>query len=111
MHTVTSPFDLRHIEIHGHRVGYRSAGSGPVVLLIHGMAGSSATWRSVMPTLAERFTVVAPDLMGHGESEKPRGDYSLGAFASGARDLLLALGHDRATLVGQSLGGGIAMQF
>jgi pimeloyl-ACP methyl ester carboxylesterase len=111
MHTVTSPFDLRHIEIHGHRVGYRSAGSGPVVLLIHGMAGNSATWRSVMPTLAERFTVVAPDLMGHGASEKPRGDYSLGAFASGARDLLLALGHDRATLVGQSLGGGVAMQF
>ncbi|MDQ1386349.1 MAG: hypothetical protein QOG65_3728 [Actinomycetota bacterium] len=111
MRTVTSPFDLRHIEIHGHRVGYRCAGTGPVVVLIHGMAGSSATWRAVMPALAERFTVIAPDLMGHGESEKPRGDYSLGAFASGVRDLILALGHDRATLVGQSLGGGVAMQF
>jgi pimeloyl-ACP methyl ester carboxylesterase len=108
---MTSPVELRHIEIHGHRVGYRTAGSGPVIVLIHGMAGSSATWRHVMPALAEHFTVVAPDLVGHGASEKPRGDYSLGAFASGLRDLLLALGHERATLVGQSLGGGVAMQF
>jgi pimeloyl-ACP methyl ester carboxylesterase len=107
----TPPVELRHIEIHGHRVGYRCAGSGPVIVLIHGMAGSSTTWRPVMPTLAEHFTVIAPDLLGHGVSEKPRGDYSLGAFASGVRDLLLALGHERATLVGQSLGGGVAMQF
>jgi pimeloyl-ACP methyl ester carboxylesterase len=106
-----SQIELRNIEIHGHRVGYRIAGSGPVIVLIHGMAGSSATWLSVMPALAEHFTVVAPDLVGHGESEKPRGDYSLGAFASGVRDLLLALGLERATLVGQSLGGGVAMQF
>jgi pimeloyl-ACP methyl ester carboxylesterase len=111
MRTVTSELELRHIEIHGHRVGYRTGGSGPVIVLVHGMAGSSATWRYVLPALAEHFTVVAPDLVGHGESEKPRGDYSLGAFASGVRDLLLALGHERATLVGQSLGGGVAMQF
>jgi pimeloyl-ACP methyl ester carboxylesterase len=108
---VTPLVELQHIEIHGHSVGYRSGGSGPVIVLIHGMAGSSATWRLVMPVLAEHFTVVAPDLVGHGESEKPRGDYSLGAFASGVRDLLLALGHERATFVGQSLGGGVAMQF
>jgi len=80
-------------------------------VLIHGMAGSSATWRLIMPALAERFTVIAPDLLGHGDSDKPRGDYSLGSFASSVRDLLLALGHERATLVGQSLGGGVAMQF
>ena len=108
---MTPLVELQHIEIHGHSVGYRSGGSGPVIVLIHGMAGSSATWRLVMPLLAEHFTVVAPDLVGHGESEKPRGDYSLGAFASGVRDLLLALGHERATFVGQSLGGGVAMQF
>jgi pimeloyl-ACP methyl ester carboxylesterase len=107
----SSTLELRYIDIHGHRVGYRTGGSGPVIVLIHGMAGSSATWRFVLPALAERFTVVAPDLLGHGASEKPRGDYSLGAFASGVRDLLLALGHDRATVVGQSLGGGVAMQF
>jgi pimeloyl-ACP methyl ester carboxylesterase len=55
--------------------------------------------------------VLAPDLLGHGESAKPRGDYSLGAYASGVRDIMVALGHDRATVVGHSLGGGIAMQF
>ena len=102
--------ELRHIPIHGHRVAYRQAGEGPVVLLIHGMAGSMTTWKSVMPRLAERFTVVAADLPGHGESDKAIGDCSLGAFASTLRDLLIALGHERATVVGQSLGGGIAMQ-
>ena len=103
-------FRLRHIRIHGHEVGYRMAGEGPALVLIHGLTGSSTTWREVMPTLAERFTVVAPDLLGHGESAKPRGDYSLGAFASGMRDLLVALGIERATVVGHSLGGGVAMQ-
>src|SRR5262249_16814256 len=106
-----SSVELRRVEIHGHELAYRIGGEGPVLLLVHGMAGRSATWRAVMPTLAERFTVIAPDLVGHGQSEKPRGDYSLGAFATGLRDLLLALGHERATLVGQSLGGGVVMQF
>ena len=99
------------VSIHGHQVAYRSAGSGPPVLLIHGIAGSSATWARALPLLARDHTVVAPDLLGHGESAKPRGDYSLGAYASGIRDLMAALGHDRATIVGHSLGGGIAMQF
>jgi pimeloyl-ACP methyl ester carboxylesterase len=102
---------LQFVDIHGHQVGYRTAGTGPVLVLIHGMAGSSATWRHVTPALAERYTVVAPDLQGHGRSAKPRGDYSLGAHACGIRDLLVALGHERATVVGQSLGGGVAMQF
>jgi pimeloyl-ACP methyl ester carboxylesterase len=101
--------------MHGHRVSYRVAGDlddpgRPVILLLHGMAGSSATWRAVMPSLAERATVVAPDLLGHGASDKPRHDYSLGAFASSLRDLLVALQIDRVNVVGQSLGGGIAMQ-
>jgi pimeloyl-ACP methyl ester carboxylesterase len=103
--------ELRELSIHDQRVTYRSAGSGPVLLLIHGMAGSSATWQRVMPGLAQRFTVVAPDLLGHGRSDKPEGDYSLGAFACTLRDLLVALGHERVTVVGQSLGGGVAMQF
>ncbi len=101
---------LRHLELHGHDVGYRITGSGSAILLIHGMAGSSRTWRSVMPALGERHLVIAPDLLGHGESAKPLGDYSLGAFASGLRDLLVALDVDRVTAVGQSLGGGVAMQ-
>jgi len=103
--------DLHEITINDQRITYHSAGSGPVVLLIHGMAGSATTWRQVMPGLAQRFTVVAPDLLGHGSSDKPQGDYSLGAFACTLRDLLVALGHERATVVGQSLGGGVAMQF
>ena len=86
------------------------AGCGPLLVLIHGMAGSSATWRHVIPALAARFTVVAPDLLGHGASAKPRADYSLGAYASGIRDLMASLGHDRATLVGHSFGGGVALQ-
>ena len=101
---------LCEIVLHGHRVFYRSAGSGPVLVLIHGITSTSATWAYVLPSLAEHFTVIAPDLIGHGESAKPRGDYSLGAYAAGIRDLLIALGHKRATFVGHSLGGGVAMQ-
>jgi pimeloyl-ACP methyl ester carboxylesterase len=108
---VNSRFELQRVALHGHDVTYRTGGTGPVLLFVHGMAGSSAMWRDVLPGLAEHFTVVAPDLPGHGESAKPRGDYSLGAFASSMRDLMLALGHQRATLVGQSLGGGVVMQF
>jgi pimeloyl-ACP methyl ester carboxylesterase len=99
------------IELHGHRVSYRRGGSGPVLLLLHGITNSSATWEHVAPSLCEHFTVIAPDLLGHGESATPRGDYSLGAHAAGVRDLLSALGIDRMTVVGHSLGGGIAMQF
>jgi pimeloyl-ACP methyl ester carboxylesterase len=101
---------LSEIVLHGHRVLYRTAGSGPVLVLVHGITSTSATWANVLPYLAERFTVIAPDLLGHGESAKPRGDYSLGAYASGIRDLLIALGHERATFIGHSLGGGVAMQ-
>jgi pimeloyl-ACP methyl ester carboxylesterase len=105
-----SGIEREEITLHGHTVTYRRAGWGPVILLIHGITGSSLTWEDVIEPLAEDYTVVAPDLLGHGESAKPRGDYSLGAYASGIRDLLAALGHDRATVVGHSLGGGVAMQ-
>jgi len=107
----TSAFHPRTVQIHGHDVSYRMAGDGPTILLIHGIAGSSTTWRAVMPALAQHYTVIAPDLLGHGHSAKPRGDYSLGAYASGIRDLLAVLGKERVTLVGHSLGGGVAMQF
>jgi pimeloyl-ACP methyl ester carboxylesterase len=100
----------RWTKVHGHDVAYRQAGSGPLLVMVHGIAGSSGTWVPVMPLLAEQYTVIAPDLLGHGESAKPRGDYSLGAYASGIRDLLGVLGHERATVVGHSLGGGVAMQ-
>jgi pimeloyl-ACP methyl ester carboxylesterase len=79
-------------------------------LLIHGLAGSSRTWENVIPLLARDHAVFAPDLIGHGESDKPAGDYSLGAHASAMRDFLTLLGVERATVVGQSFGGGVAMQ-
>lgn len=103
---------MQSVQLHGREVAYRLEGHGPLVVLVHGMAGSKATWDRVIPSLAERFTVLAPDLPGHGGSAKPiDGDYSLGAFASILRDLMVMLGHDRGTVVGQSLGGGVAMQF
>jgi pimeloyl-ACP methyl ester carboxylesterase len=87
-----------------------SAADGTTLLLIHGMAGSSRTWKDTAPRLAADFTVLTPDLLGHGESAKPQGDYSLGAYASGLRDLLAALRLGPVTAIGQSLGGGVAMQ-
>lgn len=108
---VSTSFDLQHVPIHGHSVAYRRAGSGEVLVLIHGLAGNSRTWKDVMPTLARHYDVIAPDLLGHGESAKPMGDYSLGAHASGLRDLLLTLGVSSATILGHSFGGGVAMQF
>ena len=104
-------FELQETTIHGHRVAYRMMGSGPPVILIHGITSSSENWSTVGPMLAEDYTVLAPDLIGHGNSAKPRGDYSMGAFASGVRDLALALDIGPATVVGHSLGGGVAMQF
>jgi pimeloyl-ACP methyl ester carboxylesterase len=104
-------FELQETTIHGHRVAYRLAGSGPPIVLIHGITSSSLVWEGVGPRLARHHTVLAPDLIGHGQSAKPRGDYSMGAFASGIRDLTVALGFGPVTMVGHSLGGGVAMQF
>jgi pimeloyl-ACP methyl ester carboxylesterase len=106
----SDPSQLHEVRIHGHRVAFRLAGSGPLIVLIHGITGNSAQWQPVMEVLKDRHTVFAPDLLGHGESAKPRGDYSLGAYASGIRDLLIGLAAEPATVVGHSLGGGIAMQ-
>jgi len=106
-----APPSLQFRTIHGYRRAFRIAGSGPAILMIHGVGDNSITWETVHTQLAQRFTVIAPDLLGHGESDKPRADYSLAAFANGMRDLLAVLGIDRVTIVGHSLGGGIAMQF
>lgn len=101
----------RAVEVHGRPMNFIEAGSGPVLLLIHGMAGTCANWESVIEPLAIDRTVIAPDFPGHGASAPGGGDYSLGGLASSLRDLMLALGHERATLIGHSLGGGVAMQF
>jgi pimeloyl-ACP methyl ester carboxylesterase len=113
LRTVTT-VETREVRLHGHRLVYRIGGDlvsdRPVLLFVHGAAGSSATWKAVMQVLASRYTVIAPDLPGHGDSDKPRVDYSLGAHANVLRDLMIALRIERATIVGQSLGGGVAMQ-
>jgi pimeloyl-ACP methyl ester carboxylesterase len=111
LHAVGHGFDAWQVELHGHEVVYRRAGSGPPVVLVHGMVNSSRHWAAVAERLADRYDVIAPDLVGHGDSATPRGDYSLGAHASVIRDLLSSLGIERATLVGHSLGGGVAMVF
>jgi pimeloyl-ACP methyl ester carboxylesterase len=103
--------DLRFRTVHGYRRAFRVAGSGPALVLVHGIGDSSATWESIIPALARHHLVIAPDLLGHGHSDKPRADYSVAAYANGVRDLLGVLGINRATLVGHSLGGGVAMQF
>jgi len=105
------PYAVQYTTLHGYRRAFVRAGSGPVVLLIHGIGDSSDTWRPVLDDLARDHTVIAPDLLGHGRSEKPRADYSVAAYANGMRDLLGVLEIDRVTVVGHSLGGGVAAQF
>lgn len=104
-------FPVERVSVHGYDLAFRRGGDGPVLLLLHGMAGSSGTWIPAMRLLQSDYTLLAPDLLGHGRSAKPPGDYSLGNHASGMRDLLNLLGVERATVVGQSFGGGVAMQF
>jgi pimeloyl-ACP methyl ester carboxylesterase len=103
--------EIQFVTIHGHRRAYVIKGSGPALLLLHGLGCDHTTWSSVIDSLARRYTVVAPDLLGHGRSDKPRADYSVGGYANGMRDLLTVLGIDKVTVVGHSLGGGVAMQF
>ena len=105
----------RFLRLHGHRLAYTTTGGEPgderpALVLVHGIAGSAATWAMSCPPSAVHHTVIAPDLLGHGKSDKPRHDYSLGAHANLLRDLMFALGIERATIVGHSLGGGIGMQ-
>lgn len=111
MTSVTESWEIQRVRIHGHERAYVKAGEGPALLLIHGLGCDSSTWRPVIEGLARHYTVIAPDLLGHGASDKPRADYSLGGFANGMRDLLTVLGIDKVTVVGHSLGGGVAMQF
>ncbi len=108
---MTDAPEKKYLDVNGDRIAYVDEGEGETLLLVHGMAGSSATWRHLIPRLARDCRVVAPDLLGHGASDKPRSDYSLGGFAVWLRDFMDALGIARATVIGQSLGGGIAMQF
>ncbi|GAA4688413.1 alpha/beta fold hydrolase [Nocardioides nanhaiensis] len=106
-----SRHEVQFLTIHGHRRAFVKTGTGPALLLLHGLGCDHTTWLPVIDTLARRYTVIAPDLLGHGQSAKPRADYSVGGYANGMRDLLTVLGIDKATVVGHSFGGGVAMQF
>ena len=103
--------EVQYRTIHGYRRAFVYTGSGPALLLIHGIGDSSDTWREIIPLLARDHTVIAPDLLGHGRSDKPRADYSVAAYANAMRDLISVLGIERVTVIGHSLGGGVAMQF
>jgi pimeloyl-ACP methyl ester carboxylesterase len=105
------PLEVQYVTLHGHRRAFVKTGTGPALLLLHGLGCDHTTWAPVIRELARRHTVIAPDLLGHGLSDKPRADYSLGGYANGMRDLLTVLGIDRVTVVGHSFGGGVAMQF
>ena len=111
MGRATCRYDVQFVTIHGHRRAFVKAGKGPAVLLLHGLGCDHTTWDAVIEPLARRYTVIAPDLLGHGQSDKPRADYTLGGYANGMRDLLTVLGIDKVTVVGHSFGGGVAMQF
>lgn len=97
----------------GNRLSYLEAGpgDGPVVLLLHGLLSDSETWNlAIEPLAAHGLHVIALDLLGHGQSDKPPTGYELADFATSISDLLKTLDIPRATLVGHSLGGAIAMQ-
>src|ERR1700737_2918205 len=77
--------------IHGYRRAFVHVGKGPALLLIHGIGDRSDTWRRLIPILARDYTVIAPDLLGHGRSAQPRAEYSVAAYANAMRDLLSVL--------------------
>ncbi len=103
--------EVQYLTLHGHRRAFVKSGTGPALLLLHGLGCDHTTWEPVIETLSRRYTVIAPDLLGHGLSAKPRADYSVGGYANGMRDLITVLGIDKVTVVGHSFGGGVAMQF
>jgi pimeloyl-ACP methyl ester carboxylesterase len=104
-------FTPRSMTLHGHELAYLDSGTGEVVLFVHGILGSHRNWAHLIDRMDDNHRVIVPDLFGHGHSAKPMGDYSLGGHAATLRDLLDRLGIDQVTVVGHSLGGGIAMQF
>lgn len=104
------PDATQRADLNGKELCYTDRGDGPAVVFVHGLMSTRHTWEGQIDRLARSHRVIAPDLFGHGDSAKPSGDYSLGAHAAMLRDLLDLLGLPSATLVGHSLGGGIAMQ-
>jgi pimeloyl-ACP methyl ester carboxylesterase len=107
-----TPRDLEHVEVQvgKHVLSCFDLGEGPPVLLLHGMGATKLSWMPLLAPLAERYRVIAPDLPGHGESAKPRASYGPRFYASVVRRLLDESGATRAALIGNSLGGRIALE-
>ena len=103
---------LRDFRVDGHTYAVAVAGKGRPVVLLHGLGGSIYDWRHLLGPLSRSRRVIAPDFLGAGESDKPEGeDYSVAAQARRLRGILDRLNVKKATLVGNSYGGGVALRF
>jgi pimeloyl-ACP methyl ester carboxylesterase len=110
--TAEAPVMLdRQADVSGHRIHYIEAGSGPAVVLLHGLGADARTWRQVMPELADGFHVFAIDQLGFGQSDKPEIDYRIGTLVDNLAGFLDAVGLNKASVVGNSLGGWVAARF
>ncbi|MBL6617874.1 MAG: alpha/beta hydrolase [Reyranella sp.] len=97
--------------VNGFRMHYVTAGSGYPLVLLHGWPQSWYEWRKIIPALAERFTVIAPDLRGLGDSEKPMTGYDKRTMAADVRELVTQLGYGKVGVVGHDWGGAVAFYF
>ena len=98
------------ISVNGTRLHYREFGSGEPLVFIHGLGSSAEDWAKQIDFFADRYRVIAFDVRGHGQSEKPDGPYSISLFAEDAAALLRALDAAPASAVGLSMGGMIGLQ-
>jgi len=108
---IEAPVEQREVAAGSVKTAFLSAGSGPPVVCLHGGGGGAVTWYPSISALAEHFHVIAPDIVGYGESDKPDAAYDRPYFASWLRDFFLALEIPKALVVGLSLGGAICLQF
>ncbi len=104
------PVESTCVDVHGINTHFLTAGAGAPMVLVHGGGSGAVAWSSIIPRLARRFRVIAPDVVGFGATDKPRGPYDRRYFASWLSGFLDALSLGRAALVGHSLGGAIALQ-
>jgi 2-hydroxymuconate-semialdehyde hydrolase len=99
---------VKRARVSGGELAYVDEGDGPPVVLLHGFPSSSARWRGLVPLLAGRMRVIAPDMLGYGESDKPDADLTMTAQAGYVRELLGRLGIGDVAVVGHDLGGAVA---
>src|SRR5919107_1020593 len=106
-----APQPAKELVVFGQKIRYVEAGSGPAVVLLHGMGGNSTNWAFNTPALAQKFRVVVPDQVGFGQSDKPLINYRVGTYVDFLDKFLSELKVERATLVGNSMGGWVAASY